>query len=90
MPYRKKEIIGIVVPAGWNEAGNVTGAALQAFDENEYIIEYDAPDRLLRDWLHKSVAVTGKIRERLDGKKLIRISSIQPVASGNLQPLHSE
>lgn len=81
MPSRKNEFTGIVVPARWDEVGNVIGVALQAFDENEYIIEYDGSGRLLVDWLHKSVAVTGKIRERLDGKLLLRVSSVQSVDS---------
>ena len=77
MSARVNEISGIVVPAKWDDAGNVTGTAIQSFDENEYIIESDITGAMLKDYIHKSVVVSGKIRERLDGKMLIRVLSVK-------------
>jgi hypothetical protein len=84
MPAKLTEITGIVVPARWDESGNVTGTAIHSFDENEYIIEYDRSGELLSKLIHKSVVVTGRVRERLDGKKLIRVMSVKSVSNENL------
>lgn len=87
MPAKENKITGIVVPAKWDDAGNVTGTAIQSFDENEYVIEHDCSGAMLKELIHKSVVVSGKIRERLDGKKLIRVLSVKliPNSCGNHQ-----
>ena len=77
MPTRINKISGIVVPARWDDAGNVTGTAIQSFDEDEYLIEHDSSNTMFKELIHKSVVVSGKIRERLDGKKLIRVISVK-------------
>ena len=79
MPAKLNEICGILVPAKWDNAGNVTGTAIQSFDETEYLIEHDNSGAVLKDLIHKSVVVSGKIRERLDGQKLIRVLSVRPL-----------
>ena len=77
MPGKLKEISGIVVPAKWDKAGNVIGTAIQSFDENEYLIEQNRSGVVFKDLLHESVIVSGKTRERLDGKKMIRVVSVE-------------
>lgn len=88
MPVKKNKVSGIVVPAKWDDAGNVTGTAIQSFDENEYIIEHDRSGRVLKELIHHSVVVTGKIKERLDGKKLIRVLSVKSIPDGETDHHH--
>lgn len=76
-------IAGIVVPAVWNDFGQVTGTAINTFDEKEYIVEPDRSGRALIKLLQKRVEVTGKIRERLDGKKTIRILTIKSLTNSD-------
>lgn len=83
MSARVNKISGIVVPAKWDDAGNVTGTAIQSFDENEYIIENDSTGVMLKELIHKSVVVNGKIRERLDGQMLVRVLSVQSIPNRN-------
>ena len=74
-------IAGIVVPAVWNDYGQVTGTAINTYDEKEYIVEKDGSGRALIKLLQKRVEVTGKIRERLDGKKTIRIQTVKSLTN---------
>lgn len=76
MPAKLTKISGIVVPAKWDDLGNVIGTAIHAFDESEYLIEQDSSGDMFKELIHESVVVSGKIRERLDGRKLIRITSV--------------
>jgi hypothetical protein len=76
-------IAGIVVPAIWNEYGQVTGTAINTFDEKEYIVERDKSGRALIKLLQKRVEVIGKIRERLDGKKTIRIQTVKSLRNSD-------
>jgi hypothetical protein len=82
-------IVGIVVPAIWNEKGQVTGTAINTFDEKEYIVEKDRYGRVLIKLLQKRVEVTGKIREQLDGKKIIRIQTVKSLSNSDQNQLCS-
>ena len=83
MSARVNKISGIVVPAKWDDAGNVTGTAIQSFDESEYIIEHDSTGAMFKKLIHQSVVVSGKIRERLDGRMLIRVLSVKSIPKRN-------
>jgi hypothetical protein len=82
-------LVGIVVPAIWNENGQVTGTAINTFDEKEYIVEKDRSGRVLIKLLQKRVEVIGKIRERLDGKKTIRIQTVKSLKNSEQNQLYS-
>ena len=80
-------IVGIVIPAIWNDNGQVTGTAINTFDEKEYIVEKDKSGRALIKLLQERVEVTGKIRERLDGKKIIRIQTVKSLTNSDQNQL---
>ena len=61
-------IFGIVVPENWDEKGHVTGTAIHTYDEKEYIVEPAQVNMTLRAYLHKKIEISGKIKERLDGR----------------------
>lgn len=82
-------IVGIVVPAIWNENGQVIGTAINTFDEKEYIVEKNRSGQALIQLLQKSVEVTGKIRERLDGRKIIRIQTVKALTNSDQNKLFS-
>jgi hypothetical protein len=78
------KIAGIIVPANWDRDGNITGAAIQSYDECEYIIEYDNLDRILNKFIQKPVVVTGNIREPLDGNKFIGVLSVKTIPNSDI------
>jgi hypothetical protein len=71
---------GIVIPSSWDENGLTLGVSLHTSDEKQYQIQLNKLGRELLDLVHHKVEATGKIRERLDGSKLIIISSYRKIA----------
>ena len=66
------KIQGIVIPAGWNENGNVTALAISTFNEEEYLIEKNQQEIQLYSFIRKEVEVDGIIKG-FNGKKRIEI-----------------
>jgi hypothetical protein len=64
---------GLLVPAGWDEQGNVVSVAVSTFDEDEYLLESDAKEELVR-LIRKRVVITGVPRS-LSGKKCLSVKS---------------
>jgi hypothetical protein len=63
---------GVVIPVDWDEEGNVTGAAVSTYDEDEYFIEGRGEGvRLMAD-MRKRVQVQGTVREE-GGRKIITV-----------------
>jgi hypothetical protein len=65
-------IRGIVMPAGWNENGNVTALSISTFNEEEYLIEKNQQEKQLYSFIRKEVEVDGIIKG-FNGKKKIEI-----------------
>jgi hypothetical protein len=73
---RSKLIIeGIIIPYNWDENGNIKGVSIHTSDEKEYRVQHSGVGRQLLAYIHHKVEVTGKIRERLDGRLYISIRS---------------
>jgi len=72
---RKPLISGIVIPAQWDANGNVITVTIHTRDEKVFLVEHTKIGNDLLNLIHKEVEVTGKIRERLDGKTCIGIKS---------------
>ena len=66
------KIRGIVIPAGWNDNGNVTTLAIATFNEEEYLIEKNQQEIQLYSFIRKEVEVDGIIKG-FNGKKRIEI-----------------
>ena len=56
-------IRGIVVPADWDEKGNVVAVAISTYDEVEYLIENHEKEKELRAIIREEVEVSGILRE---------------------------
>jgi hypothetical protein len=79
----KQTVTGIIIPQRWDSKGNVTGVSIQAFDENEYIVNAYKRGKELFDFINEKVRVTGELQERLDGKVLIKVNQFEVLKSFN-------
>ena len=70
---QQTSVEGIVVPEKWDLNGSVIGFSLQAFDENEYLVEDRTDVQDLISMLHKEVEVVGITKRGIGGKTSIRI-----------------
>jgi hypothetical protein len=64
---------GIIIPSDWDSNGNIVGISLHAHDEKTYVIESSRIGNELYKYIHHNVKMNGKIRQRLDGRTLIRV-----------------
>jgi hypothetical protein len=67
-------VTGILIPEKWDEKGNVVGLSIQTFDERGYIIKAYKLRKELLQFINQTVAITGKVSERLDGRQIIEAS----------------
>jgi hypothetical protein len=72
-------IEGLVIPNKWDENGKVIGIAIHTDKEEIYIVAHNRMEAELLNQLHLKVRIEGKVMQRLDGNKLIHVSSFQPI-----------
>ena len=72
-------ISGIVIPAQWDADGKVVTVTIHTNDEKVFLVEHTKIGNDLLNLIQKEVEVTGKIRERLDGKTSIGVKSYKIV-----------
>ena len=72
---KKSVIYGIVIPVQWDANGKVITVTIHTKDEKVLLVEHTKIGNDLLNLTQKEVEVTGKIRERLDGKTCIGIKS---------------
>ena len=72
MPMKKEYIVvrGLIIPAGWDEKGNVVTISLSSFDEDEYIIDKDEMGTQLLSLLRSKAELSGVLREEKGIKKI--------------------
>lgn len=68
-------ICGIIIPAQWDENGNVIGVTIHTDDEKVYIVEHTKRGEELLNHVNQKVEARGKIRDRVDGSMLISVGS---------------
>ena len=71
--------MGVVTSAKWDENDNIIGVSIQTLDEEEYIVEFNKIGRELITCLHKRVEASGSVRERMDGKQILKIISYKMI-----------
>ena len=71
------DIAGLIIANKWDQKGNVIGVAIHTDKEEIYLVEHNRLESELFNRIQSKVMVKGKIRERLDGNKLIYVKSIQ-------------
>ena len=60
-------IRGIIIPADWDEKGNVFAVALSTYDEVEYLIENNEKGKELEAFIREEVEMRGILREEKTG-----------------------
>jgi len=92
----KQVVEGIVIPAKWDDDGNVTGVTIHTARERVYSVAETRTGAELLGLIHKTVAASGKLRERLDGSIVINVQAYKiidasiensAVAAGAVQEL---
>ena len=66
---------GIIIPANWDNKGNVVGLVLAARDEEEYLIGDKEQVTRLKSFLRQEVKIKGILRTK-EGKKIIKVKKI--------------
>jgi len=56
-------IRGIVIPADWDEKGNVDSVTVSTYDENEYLVDRHEKGEGLKALIREEVEVSGILRE---------------------------
>ena len=56
-------IRGIVIPADWDEKGNVVAVAVSTYDEVDYLIENHEKEKELKTFIREEVEVSGILRQ---------------------------
>lgn len=75
----RNDVVGLIIPNQWDENGKVIGIAIHSDREEVFLVAHNRMESELLGHIHLKVGVTGKIRERLDGNKLIHVKSFQPI-----------
>jgi hypothetical protein len=63
---------GIIIPAKWDNKGNVVDLVLAARDEEEYLIRDKDQVARLKSFLRQEVKIKGILRTK-EGKKIIKV-----------------
>ena len=66
-------IRGIIIPADWDEKGNIVAVGISTYDEVEYLIENNEKGKELLAFIRQQVKVSGEVRQKR-GKKIITIN----------------
>jgi hypothetical protein len=75
----RNAVEGLIIPNKWDEKGKIIGIAIHTNKEEVYCVAHNRMESELLSHLHVKVGVKGKIMERLDGNKLIHVSSFKPI-----------
>jgi len=63
----------MITPIQWNHDGMVVSVMIIANKRDGYLAEHNQPGQELIAFVNKKIEVSGRIRNRLDGRTLIRI-----------------
>lgn len=80
-------ILGIILPSRWNEKGKPARIAIHTDDQKEYQIDFSDAGKELLDLTYRTVAVQGKLREKLNGRAILSVRQYQII---NDEPENSE
>jgi hypothetical protein len=72
---KKPAISGVVIPVQWDANGQVVTVSIHTKDEKVFLVEHTKIGNELLNLTQAEVEVTGKIRERIDGKTSIGIKA---------------
>lgn len=70
MRQKRTAVRGVIVPTSWDEKGNVTGIAISAQDEIEYLVEMIERGKDLMGFVNREVEVNGEVADIADKKSI--------------------
>jgi len=76
-PAPQNDITGIILANQWDENGNVIGISVYTNQEEIYIVAPTKQIKELVDLIQTKVRVEGKIKERLNGKKIVYVERVR-------------
>jgi 5S rRNA maturation endonuclease (ribonuclease M5) len=76
-------IKGIIVPADWDEKGNIIRVAIMTRGEGEYLVEGNTTGKKLLGMMRREVEVRGLVREK-GGEKIITVEDCKKTKRGSL------
>lgn len=74
---RSKTVRGIVIPADWDDAGNVLAIAVSAPGEKQYIVEQNALEKELKRLIRQEVEVMGVVGKGRKGWNKITVKAYE-------------
>jgi hypothetical protein len=75
----RKTVRGILIPADWDEAGNVLAVAVSAPGEKQYIVEQDSLGKELKRFMRQEIQVIGVVRKGRKGWNRIAVKAYELV-----------
>ncbi|MBU2552011.1 MAG: hypothetical protein KKB20_26610 [Proteobacteria bacterium] len=81
---KSARVQGLVIPAQWDDKGNVVGVVVAAYDEQEYLVEGAPKADELLCLVQREVEIVGRFRGTRDGRTVIRLENFR------LRPLPGE
>ena len=76
-PGPQNDITGIILPNQWDEDGNVIGVSVYTDREEIYIVAQNKRIKELVNLVQIKVRVEGKVKEGLDGNKLVYVKTVK-------------
>jgi hypothetical protein len=76
-PAPQNDITGIILANQWDENGNVIGISVYTDREEIYIVAQTKQIKELVNLIQTKVRVEGKIKEGLDGQKLVYVKTVK-------------
>ena len=76
-PTPQNDITGIILANQWDENGNVIGVSVYTDREEIYVVAQNKRIKELVNLIQTKVRVEGKIKERLDGNKLVYVKTVK-------------
>jgi len=76
-PAPQNDITGIILANQWDENGNVIGVSIYTDREEIYIVAQNKRIKELVSLIQTKVRLEGKIKEGLDGNKLVYVKTVK-------------
>ncbi len=67
-------IRGLIMPADWDEEGNINAVAISTFEEDQYLVLNDEKGEQLLPLIRQEVKITGELGQK-GGRKTIKLKT---------------
>jgi hypothetical protein len=67
---KQVRVRGLIIPANWDDKGDVTAITISTYEEEEYLIDNNEKGEQLLSLLRREVEVSGLMRKEEGNKKI--------------------